>query len=58
VTAKKGVGYTTEVGEVWDVNAYLKMKETKNASLLRVFRIIQKFLEILAKVKETGEDYF
>jgi hypothetical protein len=40
VVAKKGVGYTTGVGEIWDVNAYLKMKETKNASLLRVFRII------------------
>jgi hypothetical protein len=38
--AKKGVGYTTGVGEIWDVNAYLKLKETKNASLLRVFRII------------------
>lgn len=58
VPAKKGVGYTTEVGEVWDVNAYLKMKETKNASLLRVFRIIQKFLEILAKVKDSDEDYY
>lgn len=40
VVAKKGVGYTTGVGEIWDVNAYLKLKETKNASLLRVFRII------------------
>jgi hypothetical protein len=39
-TKKKGVGYTTEIGEIWDVNAYLKLKETKNASLLRVFRII------------------
>jgi len=55
---KKGVGYTTEIGEIWDVNAYLKLKETKNASLLRVFRIIQKFLEILGKIKDSTENYY
>ena len=28
-TIKKGVGYTTQIGEVWDVDAYIVKKEQK-----------------------------
>ena len=54
--AKKGVGYTTEVGEIWDVNAYLKLKETKNASLIKVFKIIYIFLDMLTKSETQQSD--
>ena len=52
----KGVGYTTEVGEIWDVNAYLKLKETKNASLIKVFKIIYIFLDMLTKSETQQSD--
>jgi hypothetical protein len=31
IQKKKGVGYTTDLGQQWDVTEYMKTKEVKNA---------------------------
>lgn len=30
IASGAGIGYTSSVGKVWDVNAYLKNKDAKN----------------------------
>ena len=37
----KGVGYSTGVGQTWDVNAYLKSKQAKNSQVIRIIDIIR-----------------
>jgi hypothetical protein len=38
---RKGVGYTTEVGQEWNVNAYLKKKESKNSQIADIIGILK-----------------
>ena len=38
---RKGVGYTTEVGQEWNVNSYLKKKESKNSQISDIIGILK-----------------
>ena len=42
---RKGVGYTTGVGEEWDVDQYLKDKKAKNSQLASMLNIIANFIK-------------
>ena len=35
-----GIGYSTGVGKIWDVNAYLKDKEAKNQQIIKLIEIL------------------
>ena len=41
---RKGVGYSTEVGKIWDVDEYMESKKAKNAQLLALVEIIANFI--------------
>ena len=41
---KKGVGYSTQIGEIWDVDKYIKSKETKNQQITSLIAIISNFI--------------
>lgn len=41
----QGVGYTTGIGKIWNVQKYLKNKETKNTQITEIIGIIQKVLK-------------
>ena len=54
---RKGVGYTTDVGQEWNVNSYLKKKESKNSQIANIIGILKgiimsKELSIKYKLKE------
>ena len=36
-----GVGYTSNVGKTWDVNAYLKNKQAKNEQIIKLLEVLQ-----------------
>lgn len=38
---RKGVGYTTDVGQEWNVNSYLKKKESKNSQIASIVGILK-----------------
>lgn len=38
---RKGVGYTTDVGQEWNVNSYLKKKESKNSQISDIIGILK-----------------
>ncbi|CAI2384890.1 unnamed protein product [Moneuplotes crassus] len=38
---RKGVGYTTDVGQEWNVNSYLKKKESKNSQITDIIGILK-----------------
>jgi len=38
---RKGVGYTTDVGQEWNVNSYLKKKESKNSQVADIIGILR-----------------
>ena len=38
---RKGVGYTTDVGQEWNVNAYFKKKESKNSQIADIIGILK-----------------
>jgi len=42
--ARKGVGYSTQVGEIWDVDKYMKSKKAKNNQIAALVTIITNFI--------------
>ena len=42
--ARKGVGYSTQVGEIWDVDKYMKSKKTKNKQIESLIKIVSNFI--------------
>ena len=38
---RKGVGYTTDVGQEWNVNSYMKKKESKNSQIADIIGILK-----------------
>jgi hypothetical protein len=45
IQKKKGVGYTTDLGQQWDVTEYMKTKEVKNAQAQSIIQILTKILK-------------
>ena len=41
---RKGVGYSTAVGEIWDVDKYLKSKKAKNNQIIALVTILSNFI--------------
>lgn len=41
---RTGVGYSTGIGKIWNVNKYLKTKETKNTQITEIVVILNKIL--------------
>ncbi len=41
---RKGVGYSTQVGEIWDVDKYMKSKKAKNGQIAALISIIANFI--------------
>jgi hypothetical protein len=37
---KKGVGYTTGTGSIWNVQEYLENKDAKNSQILNIISIL------------------
>jgi hypothetical protein len=50
---KKGVGYTTGVGSVWNVQEYLESKDAKNSQIANIISIFMH--SIKAKSDKSGE---
>jgi len=42
---RKGVGYTTQVGTVWNVSEYLKSKEARNSQITNIINILKHFIK-------------
>ncbi len=42
---KKGVGYTTDLGQQWDVENYMKTKQAKNAQAQNIIQILTNILK-------------
>eukprot|EP00347_Sterkiella_histriomuscorum_P007708 403347869 len=42
---RKGVGYTTGVGTAWNVNEYLKSKESKNQQIANIMNILTSIIK-------------
>eukprot|EP01022_Parablepharisma_sp_SALTPOND_P020985 TRINITY_DN395_c0_g1_i1.p1 TRINITY_DN395_c0_g1~~TRINITY_DN395_c0_g1_i1.p1 ORF type:complete len:5656 (-),score=802.26 TRINITY_DN395_c0_g1_i1:1614-18581(-) len=41
---RKGVGYSTQVGEIWDVDKYMKSKKAKNSQITALINIVSNFI--------------
>jgi hypothetical protein len=42
--SKKGVGYTTGIGETWNISEYLASKETRNEQIATIVGIVKESL--------------
>ena len=57
--AKKGgagIGYSTNVGKTWDVNAYLKDKEAKNQQIIKMIEVMQMLADSCSDISPPSDD--
>ena len=45
VKKRRGVGYTSQGGPLWDVNQYMKSKEESNEQIMQVFKMVRYFIK-------------
>ena len=45
VKKRRGVGYTSQGGPLWDVNQYMKSKEESNEQIMQIFKMVRYFIK-------------